>query len=134
MVGNDLSDGATLRRVVRTVAPDGILVLLLLNLQMAALGLNFVEQLRRHHIEQHLLLTPSAADCAGLARIWRALGERESACGWVSFSQAEHRCHVTCVQTFVFTWSHIYIYYYRDFFTIHSTVRLFVWQPLCADA
>ena len=79
----DLSNAPTLRRAVRSVAVDGLVVTLLLNARMAALGLNFVVQLRRYQIEQHLLLAPTRSDCAALARTWRAVGERESACGFI---------------------------------------------------
>ena len=81
MLVGDLSDDATLRRAVRG---HDRLILLLLNVQMAALGVNFVSQLRKLGLDDHLLLTPRRADCVGLAKVWRAVGERESACGWVS--------------------------------------------------
>ena len=77
----DLSDDATLQRAARG---HDTLLLLLLNIHMAGMGINFVSQLRNHRLDNHLLLTPGAADCAGLARVWRAVGARESMCGWVS--------------------------------------------------
>ena len=60
----DLSDDATLRRAVRNFG-DKDLILLLLNIQQAALGANFVAQLRRQGSPSHFLLTPSASATSG---------------------------------------------------------------------
>ena len=79
----DISSDRDLRHAVRATSHAGDLLLLLLNIRQAAMGFNFVSQLRRFALEHHLLLAPTRGDCDGLSSLWQALGSRPSACSWV---------------------------------------------------
>ena len=78
----DLSDDRVIRKAARDHSRDGDVIVLLLNAQMAALGYNFVSQLRKLGLMQHLLLAPTEAECTALASVWHAFSETAPPCGW----------------------------------------------------
>ena len=85
----DLSDDQTLRHAAKAHSRNGDIIVLLLNAQMAATGFNFVAQLKKFGLAQHLLLAPSKTACTTIASAWRALAEHAPACGWAG-AVAEH--------------------------------------------
>lgn len=81
-MSGDLSDDRVLRKAARDHSRDGDIIVLLLNAGMAALGYNFVSQLRKLGLMQHILLAPAEAECAALASLWHAFAENAPPCGW----------------------------------------------------